>query len=670
MDGFQDIFHSHFNIPIQNPVLVFSFFLLIIFLAPLLFRRLKMPGIVGLIISGLIFGPHGINLLEQNNAVELFSTIGLLYLMFLAGLELDMNRFIKSRNKSFVFGFLTLIIPLFISFPVCYYLLGYSFNASILTASLLSAHTLISFPIVSRFKITNNEVISITVGGTILADTAVLIILAFVAGSYESAANHFLFRFLISLIIFLLIVFILVPKLTRFIFSKPDIEKHMHFIFVLLVVFLSAYIAKLAGLEPIIGAFAAGLSINKLIPRNSALRNRLEFIGNSIFIPIFLISVGMLINLKGLSNELDAWVVTIVMLIIAHLAKWLASYFTSTIFKFSKAQRDVIFGLSIAHAASALAVALVGFRLGIIDDNILNGTILLILVTCLVGSFVTEKAARKIMLEDAIILKADQSEITQKILVPIANPDKMGALVDFALIINNHQHKPPIIGVSVVDDDEKAPEKILQARKMLEEAIHHASASDQPIEIITTIDRNIPAGISRISKELFVTEIVLGWSQKNSLSDIIFGRIVDEIIELSKRTVFILRILKPLNVYSEIKVFCPPFSEADSGFNKWLDRVFRLSTTLSKKITFYSTYETYVQIELFALKYNIVAPINHNPFQGWYEMADMKLDSNDLGIVISPRRKSIAFHPEVRNIIRKSTRKDTVPGMIIIYPEI
>jgi len=670
MDGFHDFFYSQFSIPIQNPVLVFGIFLLIIFLAPLLFRRLKLPGIVGLIISGLIIGPHGFNILERNNAVELFSTIGLLYLMFIAGLELDMNKFAKSRNRSLVFGFLTFIIPMLIGFPVCYYLLGYNYTASILIASMFSTHTLIAYPIVSRLRITKNEAVSITVGGTIFTDTAVLIILAIISGSYDGNSNHLWLRLLISSTVILSIVFFIIPPLTRFIFSKPDIEKNMHFIFVLMIVFLTAFLAKMAGLEPIIGAFAAGLSINKLIPKNSALMNRLEFVGNSLFIPIFLIGVGMFVNVKALSAELNAWIVAITLIIVAIAGKWLAASLTSIIFRFSKPQRNLIFGLSSSHAAATIAVIMVGYRLGIIDGNILNGTILLILVTCLVASFVTESAGRKIMQADNIVFIPDNSQTNQKILVPIANPDKMGTLVDFALIINNHQHKPPIIGVSVVDDDEKAPEKILQARKMLEEAIQHASASDQPIEIITTIDRNIPAGISRISKELFVTEIVLGWSQKNSLSDIIFGRTVDEIIELSQRTVFILRILKPLNVYSEIKVFCPPFSEADSGFNKWLDRVFRLSTTLSKKITFYSTYETYVQIELFALKYNIVAPINHNPFQSWYDMADMKLGSNDLGIVISPRRKSIAFHPEVRNIIRKSTRKDTVPGMIIIYPEI
>lgn len=670
MEGFHNFILREFHLPIQNPVLVFSVFLLVIFLAPLIFRRLKLPGIVGLILSGLAIGPHGFYILERNNAVELFSTIGLLYIMFIAGLELDLNKFLKNRNKSLVFGFSTFIIPLVIGFPICYYLLGYNFNASFLTASMFSTHTLIAYPIVSRLRVTNNEAVSITVGGTIFTDTAVLMILAFITGSYDGSSDHLWLRLLISSSIFLFIAFFVIPPLTRFIFSKPDLEKNMHFIFVLMIVFLTAFLAKLAGLEPIIGAFAAGLSINKLIPRNSALMNRLEFVGNSLFIPIFLIGVGMFINLKVMSNDLNAWFVTITLIVIALIGKWLAAFLTSVLFKFSRAQRNLIFGLSSSHAAATIAVILVGYRLGIIDDNILNGTILLILVTCLVASFVTENAARKIMQADAIVFNPDLGVMTQKILVPISNPDKMSSLIDFALTINNHLHKSPIIGVSVVDDDEKAPEKMIQTRKMLEEAIKQASGSDQIIEITTTIDRNIATGISRVSKELFATEIVLGWSDKSSLSDIIFGRVVDEIIENSPRTVFILKIGKPLNVHNEIKVFCPPFSEADSGFNKWLDRIFRLSTTLNKKITFFCTYETYVQIELFANKFNIVSPISHILFKGWNEMSELVINNNDLAIFVSPRRKSIAYHFEVKNVIRRSTRKEPAPSMVIVYPEV
>lgn len=670
MEGFHDFILREFHLPVQNPVLVFSVFLLVIFLAPLLFRRMKLPGIVGLILAGLAIGPHGFNILERNNAVELFSTIGLLYIMFIAGLELDLNKFIKNRNKSIVFGVFTFIVPLLIGFPVCFYILGYNFSASFLTASMFSTHTLIAYPIVSRLRITNNEAVSLTVGGTIFTDTAVLLILAFITGSYEDGSSNLWLRLLISSAIFLSIAFFVIPPLTRFIFSKPEHEKNMHFIFVLTVVFLTAFLAKLAGLEPIIGAFAAGLSINKLIPKNSALMNRLEFVGNSIFIPIFLIGVGMFINLKVMSSNLNAWIVTITLIIVALIGKWLAAFFTKLVFSFSKSQQNLIFGLSSSHAAATIAVIMVGYKLGIIDDNILNGTILLILVTCMVASFVTENAARKIMQSDSYIIKPELNEMNQKILVPIANPDKMSSLIDFALTINNHLHKPPIVGVSVVDDDDKAPEKMLQTRKMLEEAIEHASASDQVIEITTTIDRNIAVGIARVSKEIFATEIVLGWSDKSSISDIIFGRVVDEIIDNSPRTVFIIKIGKPLNVHNEVKVFCPPFSEVDSGFNKWLDRIFRLTSTLNKKITFCATYETYVQIEIFANKFNITVPITHLLFKGWNEMTDFEINNNDLAIFISPRTKSIAYHFDVKTVIRRTTRKEPMPSMVIIYPEV
>ncbi|MEN6588047.1 MAG: cation:proton antiporter, partial [Proteiniphilum sp.] len=283
-----------FTLPFTNPVLIFTILLLIVLLAPILLKRFNVPSIIGLIVAGVIIGPHGLNWIDNaQGGVEMFSTIGLLYIMFIVGLELDLGEFVKHRNKSLTFGLFTFIIPLLIGYPVCHYLLGYDVNASFLTASMFSTHTLVAYPIVSRLGVARNQAVAITVGGTILTDTGVLIILALVLSSNDGGLDlGFLLNLVLSLVIFSVILFLITPRIARWFFQKAESEKYSNFIFVLFVVFSAGFLVELGGIEPIIGAFAAGLALNKLIPHSSALMNRIEFFGNALFIPIFLISVG------------------------------------------------------------------------------------------------------------------------------------------------------------------------------------------------------------------------------------------------------------------------------------------------------------------------------------------------------------------------------------------
>ncbi|HET8828025.1 MAG TPA: cation:proton antiporter [Pelobium sp.] len=435
-------FFSHlvheFELPLTNPVLVFSVILFIILLAPILLGKIKIPAIIGLIISGIIIGPHGFNILQNNSAIDLFSTIGLLYIMFIAGLELDLIEFKKYKHKSLVFGFLTFFIPLAIGLPVCYYLLGYNLQTSFLVASMFSTHTLIAYPIVSKLGISKNEAVAITVGGTILTDTAVLIILAVIMGSENGGLNtQFWVRLGITLSIFSAVMFLVIPRIAKWFFSKLESEKSSHYIFVLSVVFFAAFLAEVAGVEAIIGAFVAGLALNKLIPHSSALMNRIEFVGNTLFIPFFLISVGMLVDVSVVLSGPVALIVAGTLTIVAITGKWVSAYFVQKIYSYSKDQRNLIFGLSSSHAAATLAIILVGFNAGILDENILNGTIILILVTCVVSSIFTQKAALNIVLtEDDGNLKATEATVSnENILIPIADFTKIEPMLDLAVLL-------------------------------------------------------------------------------------------------------------------------------------------------------------------------------------------------------------------------------------------
>lgn len=673
-DFFSDMMH-HFETPLTNPVLIFSILLFIILLSPIILKWLRMPSIIGLIISGVIIGPHGLNILAHNSAIDLFATIGLLYIMFIAGLELDMNDFKAHRQKSLIFGFYTFIIPLVLGFPVCYYLLNYDFNASFLTASMFATHTLVTYPIVSKMGITKNPAVAITVGGTILTDTAVLIILAVIIGSANGGlTNEFWIRLGISLAIFMAILFLIIPRVAKWFFSHLENEKHSHYIFVLAMVFLAAFLAELAGVEPIIGAFLAGLALNKLIPHSSALMNRIEFIGNSLFIPFFLISVGMLVDISVLTKGPQALIVALTLSATALVGKWLASVATRFSFKFTPAQGNLIFGLSGAHAAATLAVILVGYRANIIDENILNGTILLILITCLVASFVTEKASKRILLEEdgsELDLSLLNSAFNEHILLPIANIDKFENLLEFATLIKEPKSNFPVSILSVVSNNTEAEVNILKAKNKLNEFVKEASASETNVNIITTIDHNVASGINRIAKEVVANFIILGWPRHQSIFQKLFGEKVDNILYNSNKTSFVCYFNQPIALHKRIVIAVPEFAEREEGFVMWLHKVCILSQQLSAPLQFYCNQQTRMAVEKEIKRSKQAVLTNFELFDDWEDFLVIArhINQGDLFILISARRGSVSFLNILENLPIKLEKHFSENSRIIIYPQ-
>jgi len=668
-------FISEFDLPLKSPVLVFSLVLFIILLSPIILRKLNIPGIIGLIISGVIIGPHGLNILEKSSAVDLFSTIGLLYIMFIAGLELDMNEFKANKYKSLLFGVYTFIIPLAIGFPVCHYLLGYNFNTSFLTASMFATHTLVAYPIVSKLGVSKNQAVAITVGGTVLTDTAVLIILAVIIGNSTGTLNQeFWIRMGISLTVFSLIMFLIIPRIAKWFFRKLESEKHSHYIFVLSVVFFAAFLSEVARIEPIIGAFVAGLALNKLIPHSSALMNRIEFIGNSLFIPFFLISVGMLVNVHVILNGPTALIVAGTLTVVALIGKWLASLLTQLSFRYSTSQRQLIFGLSGAHAAATLAIILVGYNNHIIDENILNGTIILILITCVIASFVTEKASKKIIIEmndDTDETNHSTSTSNEHILLPIANVDHFQNLLEFATLIKDKRSANPVSILTVVSNNEEAEKNILKARKKLEEFVKQASASETKVNIVTTIDYNPASGIARISKEIMSNMIVLGWPRKTGFVDRLIGRKVDSILNNTDKAIFVCDIEKPLILTKRIVIAAPPHSEHENGFNQWLNKMAKLAQELSIPIAMYCNEATKRFITNQFKKRKLTASITFINFEDWDDFLILSRDIHDvdLFVLISARKGAASHMPVLEGLPSKLEKHFANNSRIIVYPE-
>lgn len=663
---------EEFQLPLSNQVLGFSIILLIILLSPILLKKINIPGIIGLIISGVIIGPYGFNILEKNAAVDLFSTIGLLYIMFMAGLELDMNQFKVNRNKSFMFGFLTFSIPLALGYPVCHYILGYDPAASFLTASMFSTHTLMSYPIVSRMGIAKNPAVAITVGGTILTDAAVLIVLAVVLGSAQgNIGSEFWITLGISLVVFSLIMFMIVPRIAKWFFENLESEKHSHYIFVLAVVFFASFLAEVAGVEPIIGAFVAGLALNPLIPHSSTLMNRISFIGNSLFIPFFLISVGMLVDVKVIFSGYMAALIAISLSIVAIFGKWLAAGVSQLTFRFNGAQRRLIFGLSSAHAAATLAVILVGYDAGILDDNILNGTVLLILITSIVSSLATENAAKKLARQQeeelAQLKKGDEKK--ELLLLAISNLKEMDKFMEFGTLILEKKQPAMLNVLSVIPYDNEAEVNIAKARSQLEKSVQHGSASETEVSSMATIDHDLSSGVARVSKELTSDLILTNWPEnRNGLNQLI-GNGPGSLTRKTDKTIFIAS-LKSFVSCKRMVLITPPHAELEIGFSYWFKKMVVLAQELSVPLVHFGTPETLEVLKNRIRQEKLNVSVQSNVFADWEDFFILSRDirNDDMLFFVMARPGSLSYIDLLNTLPAKFDRYFAANSKILVYP--
>ncbi|MFN0015099.1 MAG: cation:proton antiporter, partial [Saprospiraceae bacterium] len=539
------------SLPLKNPVLIFSLILFIILFAPILLNKLKIPHLIGLIIAGAIIGPHGLNLMLRDSSIILFGTVGLLYIMFMAGLEIDLNIFQKNSKKSVVFGLFTFTIPMSLGIATGLWVLQYSLPSAILLASIFASHTLIAYPIVSKLGIAKTRAVTVAVGGTLITDTLALLVLAAVAGTATgNIPNDFWIKMAGSVLLFGVTVMFGFPVIGRWFFKHND-DNVSQYIFVLGMVFLAAFLAEAAGVEAIIGAFLAGLALNRLVPHTSPLMNRVEFVGNALFIPFFLIGVGMLVDYRVFVKDFETLKVAAAMTTVAMTGKFLASWATQKTFGFSADERRVIFGLSNAHVAAALAVVLVGYNIvlgktdtgepvRLLNENVLNGSILMIIVTCTVATFVAQKGARNIALhETSEAGTGSDHETEERILLPINNPDTTNEAINLSITVKSRRNKNGLYALHVLDystDDVVAEKK---AKKLLDQASVAAASTDNSLHELLRYDPNIVNGIINVVKEYKITDLVLSLHQKQGISDAFLGNLTDGLLTRCNATTLI-----------------------------------------------------------------------------------------------------------------------------------
>ena len=666
------------TLPVTDPVWIFLIVLVIILFAPLLLNRLRIPHIIGMILAGILIGEHGLNILERDSSFELFGQVGLYYIMFLAGLEMDMEDFRKNRVKGLVFGILTFVIPMALGIWSSMAILGYGAVTAVLLSSMYASHTLIAYPIVSRYGLSRQRSVTISIGGTAVTVTLALVVLALISGMYNGSANAaYWIKMALKVTLIGLIIIFVFPKIGRVFFRKYD-DAVMQFVFVLALVFLGGGLISMAGMEGILGAFLVGLVLNPLIPKVSPLMTRLEFVGNALFIPYFLIGVGMIIDIRSFAAGGTALKVAVVMTVVATVSKWLAAYLTQKIYRMSHNERTMIFGLSNAQAAATLAAVLVGHEIimeggeRLLNDDVLNGTIVMILFTCIISTIETERACRKFTMEDSSASDMpEKTAETEKILIPVANPDTIDNLVNLALMIKDRKRKDGIVALNVVDDskDVRGDEA---GRRNVEKAAMIASAANVKAEMVSRYDISISSGIVHTIKELAVTDVVIGLHRKSSILDSFFGSLTGNLLKGTFREVIVARLEMPVNTMKGLVVVVPPRAEYETGFARWVTHLCRMAVQLGCRIRFIATDATISGLRQAADKADIGTLAEMVPSEGT-SFADMlaavQVRKDQMLIVVSARERGISYEPAFERLPAMLNKGFSETSLMIIYPE-
>lgn len=667
------------ELPITNPVVKFLLILLIILLAPILLNRFKIPPLLGLIIAGAIVGPKGFVLMERDSGIILSGTAGLLYIMFLAGLEIDLQDFRKNRNKSLVFGMYTFLIPMILGIISGLFILKLTLISSVLLASMFASHTLIAYPLISKLGIGKNRAVNITVGGTLITDTLALLVLAVIIGSVHGQVNAaFWLKLFLSLMAFALIIIFGFPKLGRWFFKKYS-DNSSQYIFVLVLVFLGASLAELAGIEAIIGSFLVGLAINSLIPRTSPLMNRIEFVGNSIFIPFFLISVGMLVDFKVFIESWETVWVAFVMTSVAILAKWLAAFATQKTYAFSINERRIIFGLSNAQAAATLAAVIIGYNtiigntesgepIRLLSESILNGTIVMILITCTIASFEAQKGAKNLLLSEVQKDENSEKEIPERILIPMRNEETSVELIKLSVLFQSPKKKSSMYGLSILNPEDMDSAAEMKAQKVLNKASQIAASTDHALIELLRYDSNVEHGITGIIHENKITDLVLGLHEKQGVNDSFLGNLTERILSKSNTTTFIYKSHQPFETHKRHLILVPPNAEKELGFPFWVVKIWNIARNTGARIVFYVAAETQEYLEEILINHPI--RVDFRKFPDWEEVFNLNihLKPDDNLIMVLSRKGAVSYHPkleEVPQLIHFWLKQNS---FILIYP--
>ena len=667
---------SHY-LPITDPTLIFFVVLCIILLAPIIMGKLRIPHIVGMVLAGMLIGKYGLNILERDSSFELFGEVGLYYIMFLAGLEIDMNGLKNNSWKVVGFGLLTFAVPFVLVFLSCLYMLHYSAVASLLLGSVLGSNTLIAYPIVCKYGLQKHNSVTLCVGASMISVTFALVVLAAIVGTYNNGTGiGFWLLFILKFAAYIGAAVYCIPRITRW-FLRRYSDAVMQYIFIMGIVFLSAAITDMLGMEGVFGAFFAGLMLNRYIPHVSPLMNRIEFIGNALFIPYFLIGVGMLINVRVLFEGWSTAFITFCLVFFGTVGKALAAYAIAFFHRLPKVHGHMMFGLTAAHAAGSIAIVMVGIRLKVaegtylLNDDMLNGVVMMILFTCIIGSMVTEKASRDIVLNDIPTSANDSNGDDEKILIPVKYPETAETLVNMAILMRNPKLNRGLVGLNVVYDDENRLQGQEKGKSLLEKLANMAIAADVRMLTQVRIATNIANGIKHAFKEFNASEIIMGLHNHKNVSKRFWGEFIQSLFNGLNRQIVIVQCNQPLNTIRRIHVAVPSRAEFEPGFCRWMERVARMAGNLDCKIEFHGQQGSLSLIRDYIQNRHPNLRAEYTLMAHWIELPALaaSIREDHMFVVVTARKGTVSYKLALEQLPEELTRHFSGKSLMIIYPD-
>lgn len=627
----------------SDPAAIFALAAAVFLVSPFLSKLVRLPVLVVTILLGALLGPSTLGLLERDATLSLFGTVGLLYLVFIAGLELDLQGFNQYRKRSIIFGLLSFSIPSALTLTFAP-LFGFDLLASLLICGIVASHTLLTYPIASRLGLAQDGAVTTVVGGSLLTDTLSLSLLAVVSNMVSGTLSPlFWLRFVGLMALYVAGVVLVIPRMGRWFFNNTDSEASTNYHFLLLALFTSAFLAKLAGAEAIIGAFLAGLTLNRLVPNRSTMMTRVKFFGGAFFIPFFLLSVGLIVDFRVLGS-LEVLIITALLSGLVIIGKGSAAFISAKIFGFGWLRGQLMAGLSIPQAAATLAVTFVGLELGLFDTAVVNAVIGLIVVSILSGSLITERAARQVALARANAEEAP-IETLQRVLVPIANPATSEALLEVAFLLRRRSDEEFLYPLAVIRDDGNSSSQAAQAERILAHAVVQAAEAEAPVQPITRIANNVASGIVQAARENRITDIIIGWNRPNVASGTVFGSVIDRVLAASDQQVLVCRLKHSVSTSKRLVVVLPPMIGVSPGFFNAIATLKQLANQLNLPLEMLA-----VEGEIDKLRERIdevdgEATVNLIRIDGWATLM-MRLKANvtpeDLLIIVSSRPGTLA----------------------------
>ena len=655
--GFQQLF------PLTDCIWISFVVLMLVLFVPILCRRLRFPQIAGLIVTGTLLGPGLLDVLELTPELQFFSRIGLLFIMFFAGLEIDLEEMKRNKVRGLIFGLLTFAVPWILCYLTSIYLLKLSVQTSAILACIMGSHTLISYPIISRYGLGRRQSVTISVAGALVAILLALVVYA-VMMSTSGGDSFNPFWFTLKIAAYVVSVILIYPRIARNFFQTVT-NSFSHFLFVMILLALSCGLAQVIGLDSIVGAFLAGIVLNRYIPKSSPLMNRLDFVGGTLFVPLFLLGTGIMIDLSGMTGNWLFLTAFAALFTMGTIGKWLVALFVQKANRFQRDDRLIIFGLSESHAAGALAIAMGAYAGGLMDNSTLSTTVLIVLFSCIFSNIITENGAASLHQNE----QSDAPAQDNRMLVMLTGSNTLQAIMDTAITLYDRKDRD-MVGLYITINGEHAPKYLQDGKGRLAEAKQIASSADIPFITHNRLGNNIIDSIIHASNEFEATEIIMGLPLRHSINLPYLENIISPLNDGFHGQIVLQRFVSPINTIRRIVVLVPGPVLQNDAFEKCIESIYRISMAIGCAIEFYGKDQPISAVRGTGLNFSSGRVSYHEVS----ETADMHwvmsgLHNDHLLMIVGPRNSETHAGRSFRHLYERIHMPETDFSTMLLFPE-